>query len=154
MYKPLLSLLLCLVVLPAAAVDMPLKGLDGKQAKLSDYHGKWIVVNYWATWCPPCIEEMPELQAFHDEHAESKAVVLGLNAEFMPAKDIQEFLDQYFISYPNFTAGPVSNTPLGQVPGLPTTFLIAPNGDVTARQVGKVTAQMIETFIEKWEAKQ
>lgn len=153
MYKWLLSVLLCVVTLPVAAVDMPLKGLDGSISNLSDHRGKWVVVNYWATWCPPCVEEMPELQAFHDEHSDKNAVVLGLNAEFMPAKDIQEFLDQYFISYPNFTMGPVSQTPLGQVPGLPTTFLVSPDGEVTARQVGKVTAQMIETFIQKWEAK-
>ena len=122
----------------SAAVDMPLKGLDGTQSKLSDYRGKWLVVNYWATWC---------------QHADSKAVVLGINTEVLDNDLIQAFLDDYFISYPNFVNGPVTQSPLGSIPGLPTTFLVSPEGNIEARQVGPVTRQMIENFIEKWEAK-
>jgi len=154
MLKKLFLILLCLLPISAYAVDMELKGLDGSVSKLSDYRGKWVVVNYWATWCPPCLEEMPELQSWHDHHAEKDGVVLGLNAEFMPLEDIKTFLDEYFITYPNFSAGPVSRTPLGSVPGLPTTFLISPQGNVEAKQVGAITRQMIESFIVKWEAAQ
>ena len=136
----------------AQAVDMELKGVNGADVKLSDYQGQWVVVNYWATWCPPCVEEMPELQAFHDAHADKDAVVLGLNTEVMPQASIREFLDDYFITYPNFTVGPVSESPLGRVPGLPTTFLLSPQGEVEARQVGPVTRKMIENFIVKWQA--
>jgi thiol-disulfide isomerase/thioredoxin len=144
-----------LVVLSAStqAVDLTLKGVNGDDAKLSDFRGKWVVVNYWATWCPPCIEEMPELQSFHDAHADKDAVVLGLNTELMPAGDIREFLDEYFITYPNFRVGPVSETPLGRVPGLPTSYLVSPEGNVEARQVGAVTRQMIENFIANWQDK-
>jgi len=137
----------------ALAVDMTLTSLDGKQIKLSDYRGKWVLVNYWATWCPPCREEMPELQAFHDAHAKIDAVVLGLNTEVIDDEEIKDFLDGYFIDYPNFKVGPVSETELGRIPGLPTTFLLTPQGDVVARQVGGVTREMIEKFIKKWEAK-
>lgn len=136
------------------AVDMTLKDLQGKESSVSDYLGKWVVVNYWATWCPPCREEMPELQAFHDQHAETDGVVLGVNTEVINPQQIQEFLDDYFITYPNFISGPVSKTPLGRIPGLPTTFLISPKGTVEARQIGGVTREMIENFIQKWEAKQ
>lgn len=134
------------------AIDMPLDGLDGQQKNLSDYAGKWVVVNYWATWCPPCREEMPELQAFHDHHEETDGVVIGINTEVLKKKDIQAFLDDYFITYPNFNSGPVSTTALGRVPGLPTTFLVSPQGTVEARQVGAITREMIENFIQKWEA--
>lgn len=135
------------------AVEMPLTYLDGKESKLSDHLGKWVVVNYWATWCPPCREEMPELQAFHDDHSETDGVVLGLNTEVISEAEILEFLDDYFVTYPNSRVGPVSNTEFGKVPGLPTTFLVSPEGNVEARQVGGVTREMIEKFIKKWEAK-
>jgi thiol-disulfide isomerase/thioredoxin len=137
----------------ALAVDMELTDLEGRKVKLSDYLGKWVVVNYWATWCPPCREEMPELQSFHDAHADKDGVVLGINTEVIGAKTIQEFLNDYFVTYPNFVNGPVSKTPLGRVPGLPTSFVVSPQGDVAAMQVGGVTREMIEKFMEKWEAK-
>ena len=152
MKKLLLLVALSIFSFSAVAVDMSLTDLDGKQVKLSDYKGKWVLVNYWATWCPPCREEMPELQAFHDAHAKTDAVVLGLNTEVISDDEVKEFLDSYFIDYPNFKVGPVSETELGRIPGLPTTFLLSPGGDVVARQVGGVTREMIEKFIKKWEA--
>jgi thiol-disulfide isomerase/thioredoxin len=148
----ILSMLLAFSSMSIAAVEMDIKELDGKETKLSDYLGKWVVVNYWATWCPPCREEMPELQAFHDKHSETDGVVIGLNTEVISEKQIEEFLSDYFVTYPNARVGPVSNTEFGQVPGLPTTFLVSPKGTVEARQVGGVSAKMIENFIQKWEA--
>ncbi len=136
----------------AEPVDMLLMGLDGRQVRLSDYRGKWVIVNYWATWCPPCLEEMPELESFHAAHEEDRAVVLGLNTEVIDKQRIVEFLDENFISYPNFIVGPVAESPLGPIPGLPTTFVITPAGELVAKQVGGVTRKMIEKFIDKWEA--
>lgn len=153
MKKSLLFLLALAFTVSANAVDMDLTDLEGKESNLSDYRGKWVVVNYWATWCPPCREEMPELQAYHDAHQDNKGVVLGLNAEVLPPEQIAAFLDDYFVTYPNFTNGPVSHGPLGSVPGLPTTFLVTPGGEVVAKQVGGVTRELIENFIDKWEAK-
>ena len=153
--KPVLALILFLfsTQLFAEPVDMTLTDLDGKQVRLSDYRGKWVIVNYWATWCPPCREEMPELESFHAAYEKDKAVVLGLNTEVIDKQRILDFLDEYFISYPNFIVGPVAESPLGRIPGLPTTFVITPQGELVARQVGGVTREMIENFIEKWEAK-
>ncbi len=154
MKKILLLLLLSVYSLSLYAVDMSMTDLKGKESKISDYLGKWGVVNYWATWCPPCREEMPELQAFHDDHEKTDGVVLGFNTEVIGEDDIQEFLDDYFVTYPNFRVGPVSDTEFGKVPGLPTTFLISPKGKVEARQIGGVTKEMIERFMKKWQARQ
>jgi len=153
--KKISALLLFLFATAVAAepVDMTLTDLDGKQVKLSDYRGKWVIVNYWATWCPPCREEMPELESFHAAHEKDDAVVLGLNTEVIDKQRILDFLDEYFISYPNFIVGPVAESPLGRIPGLPTTFVLNPEGELVARQVGGVTREMIENFIDKWEAK-
>ncbi len=146
---------LCLsIALPitAVAVDMPLTDTQGNKVNLSSYQGQWVVVNYWATWCPPCIVEMPELQAFHDEHADRDAMVIGINAELIGKQQLQEFLEDYFITYPIFVSKPTQQSELGLIPGLPTTFLVSPEGKVVARQVGPVTRDMIEQFIQKWQA--
>ena len=137
----------------AGAVDMPLKMVDGTLHNLTDYRGKWVVVNYWATWCPPCIAEMPDLQSFHDRHAEHDAVVIGINVEEIAQARLEEFLDTYFITYPIYVSSLKQNTEIGLVPGLPTTFLVSPKGEIAARQVGGVTSEMIENYIKKWEAK-
>jgi len=137
----------------AGAVDMPLKMIDGTLHNLKDYQGKWVVVNYWATWCPPCLAEMPDLQAFHDKHAEQNAMVVGINTENIGRDQLEDFLDTYFITYPIYISSLKSSSELGLIPGLPTTFLVSPKGRVEARQVGGVTSEMIENFIKKWEAK-
>jgi thiol-disulfide isomerase/thioredoxin len=130
-----------------SAVDMPLTTLNGGQVNLSDYQGRWVVVNYWATWCPPCIEEMPELQAFHNEHVENDAVVVGINNELISREQLKSFLETYFITYPVFLSKPVQQSELGLIPGLPTTFLVSPEGKVVARQTGPVTRDMLEQLI-------
>ena len=145
---PILGLLIASFA--ADAVDMPLTGVDGRQTHLDAFLGKWVVVNYWATWCPPCLYEMPELQDFHDRHADKDAVVIGINAELIGRQRLEAFLDDYFITYPIFTAGPTQQSELGPIPGLPTTFLVTPAGEVVARQVGPVTGDMLEQFIESW----
>ena len=146
----LLLLLLLNLPLLAQAVDMPLSAVNGSKTNLDRYQGKWLVVNYWATWCPPCIVEMPELQSFHNENVDNNAMVVGINAENISQQRLQTFLDDYFITYPNFVSGPTQQSELGLVPGLPTTFLVTPEGEVVARQIGPVTRDMIEQFIQKW----
>jgi len=149
MFRHSLRIFVLLLAMPfaAAAIDMPLEDIDGRSANLTDYRGKWVVVNYWATWCPPCIVEMPELQAFHDAHAERDAVVIGINLEQIGAERLRAFLEDYFITYPVYASEPAQESELGLIPGLPTTFMVSPVGEVVARQVGPVTRDMLEQFI-------
>lgn len=153
MKQKLLALFVLIIQLPLVhAIDMPLHRIDGEIHNLNDYKGKWVVVNYWATWCPPCIAEMPDLQAFHDEHAKRDAVVIGVNVEDLSSNQLSNFLETYSITYPVYMGSMQGESPLGTVPGLPTTFMVSPAGTVEARQVGSVTSEMIENFIKEWEA--
>ena len=131
------------------AADASWKDLNGKTVNLSDYRGKWVVVNYWATWCPPCREEIPELVKFHEAHKDKDAVVLGVNAEKPDIPKLKDFVDTYFISYPILLGNSGLDSAMGPIPALPTTFLVTPEGNVIARNVGQVTGEMIEAFIKQ-----
>jgi len=152
MKKIQLTILLLITTFSSSlfAVDMELKKMDGSIDHLSQYKGKWVIVNYWATWCPPCVEEMPELQAFHDDHKDKDAVVIGINTENVSDEKLNAFLDDYFITYPSYVSKPVYNTALGPIQGLPTTFVISPKGNLEAKQTGGVTKEVIENFINNW----
>ena len=89
--------------------------------KLSDYRGKWVVVNYWATWCPPCLTEIPELVDFHEDHKDKDAVVVGVNFENIGVNGLKQFVDEYFMNYPVLRTKPGPNSALGPIPGLPPT---------------------------------
>jgi peroxiredoxin len=127
--------------------DFSLKDMDGKVHTLSDYQGKWLIVNFWATSCPPCIEEMPELSDFHDRHKDLDAVVLGVNYETIETRWVQRFLDSVVVSYPTVLWGTSPATPFGLVVALPTTFIINPEGKLDARHVGVLTSTDIEAYI-------
>jgi len=145
-------LLICLGVyslnVSAEPVDFELPGLDGKLHRLSDYRGKWVLVNYWATWCPPCREELPELEVFYNNHKDDDAVVIGVAMENINEDRLRKFVDKQFLSFPILMSKPVARSELGAIPGLPTSFLIDPEGEVAARQVGPVTAEDLEQFIQ------
>ena len=135
----------------AEPVDYSLPDLAGKTHSIADYRGKWVIVNYWATWCPPCLEEIPELVDFHERHKDSDAVVLGVNFEDIGVEQLNSFVDSLFISYPILRSEPLPATPLGPIPGLPTTYIIAPDGSPVARQVGPITGEQLEDYIERKE---
>jgi len=146
-------LLMGILISPLSAaekIDFTLKDLNGKTHKLSDYRGKWVVLNYWATWCPPCREEMPDLDDFHQQHKDKDAVVLGLNLETVSDEKLKEFVDEYFISFPIFKLGENSIPGLPRIQGLPTSFIITPKGDLVVHQTGSVTKEAIENFIDNY----
>ncbi len=152
MQRLILSLCLGLIVAIGSAavaepVDFELEDINGAKHRLSDYRGKWVVVNYWATWCPPCLDEIPELVDFHEQRKDKDAVVLGISFEDVSVKKLRRFVDEYFINYPVLRSTPGPSGELGEIPGLPTTYLISPAGEIAARQVGSVTARMIADFI-------
>lgn len=152
----LIFTLLCVFMAPGVASevkDFSYPDLQGKTHHLSDYRGKWVLVNYWATWCPPCLEELPELEIFHNNYKDTLAVVLGVNMEGIKAERLSGFVEDQFISYPILIAGEDTSQLLGKVPGLPTSYLINPQGEIVARQVGPIDAASIEEFIHQNEPK-
>ncbi|HHI77446.1 MAG TPA: TlpA family protein disulfide reductase [Gammaproteobacteria bacterium] len=149
-------LLLCgLAGSVAAAEDFTLPDLDGREHRLSDYRGRWVLVNYWATWCPPCREELPELDSLY-ESDKDRVVVLGVNMEAISRERLREFVEEQFLTFPILVAGPQPRREqlLGPITGLPTSYLITPEGKMVARQVGPLTADAIRAFIDRYEKRQ
>ncbi len=120
--------------------------LDGAQYDLADHRGNWVVVNFWATWCAPCLKEMPELSALDAmrEHVE----VIGLAYEEIDPDELRSFLETHPVVYP-IAIVDVYDPPadFATPRGLPMTYLIGPDGKVAQRFLGPVTAQDIEGAI-------
>ncbi len=133
----------------AEPIEYSLPDLDGNTHSLADYRGKWLVVNYWATWCPPCQEELPDLVSFYERHKDDGVMVIGINFEDIGREQLRTFVDSFLISYPIWRSEPLPETPLGPIPGLPTTYIVDPKGQTVARQVGPITAKQLEDYINK-----
>jgi thiol-disulfide isomerase/thioredoxin len=146
--RVLIVVLALLAAAPVAAekVDFTLPDLDGKPVSLSDFRGKWVIVNYWATWCPPCLDEIPDLVGLYDDNRDT-IVVLGVDYEEVNKEYLKEFVDSHMISYPILQMDPQPVTELGPVLGLPTSYIISPEGERMARQEGPVTREAIENYI-------
>ena len=131
----------------AGSVDFSLPDVAGKVHRLSDHRGKWAVVNFWATWCGPCMVEIPELVRFHERHKDHDAVVVGVNFEEIETPALVEFIARMRINYPIVRAGDKPLLPFEPLKGLPSTFFVDPRGELAASHTGPVTAEAIEGFL-------
>jgi len=144
----------------AASPDVTLLDIQGKPRHFSDYigRGQWTVLTVWGPRCPPCIEEMPELQKFHDANKDGKARVLGVAVDFPslgPARrdEVARFSENYLISFPLLLGSEDAFTRFGgaDLLGVPTTVIYDPDGAIVARHIGGVSRDMLERFINKWD---
>lgn len=122
---------------------------DGVNQDLSQYKGKIIVLNFWATWCPPCREEMPELSELYTEYKNKNVVVLGVAVDELAL--VKEFAVATPVSYPLFSAeneGMELGSNLGNDKGvLPYTVIINQNGAVVDNYFGRINKSLIETAL-------
>jgi len=114
----------------------------GDVINLSDYKGKWVIVNYWASWCEPCYTEMPVLQLLADNYSQN-LVVLGINFEDATDSHLQRFAHQHHIRYPLVTHFPMQKLGIASVDVLPTTVILNPKGKPVATLLGPQTKQQL-----------
>ena len=142
----LVGLLLAFTVSSAQATGFKVTDTNGKIHTLAGYKGKWVLVNFWATWCPPCLEEIPDLIALH-ENKKNNLVVIGVASDYRSAKQVTDFAEGLFVSYPIVLGTPDVINQIGPVQGLPTTYLFNPDGKLVAQQVGALTQAAVESYI-------
>jgi thiol-disulfide isomerase/thioredoxin len=135
--------------LQAAMPEQPtlkVSTLDGKSFDLAAQRGHWVIVNYWATWCVPCIKEMPDISHFVATHENVRAI--GLAYDDSELADIKAFVAKHPVVYP--IAQVTVDKPLKDFDaprGLPMTYLIDPQGKVAQRKLGPVTEALLKQWI-------
>jgi peroxiredoxin len=131
------------------APDFELQDLNGKTVKLSDYRGKAVVVNFWATWCSPCKIEMPWFVDLQQRYGPEGLVVLGIAMDDSGHAEIQKFADEMHLNYPVLLGKEAVAESFGSVQFLPATFYIDRQGRVVDRVFGLVDRQEIENNVKK-----
>jgi thiol-disulfide isomerase/thioredoxin len=119
---------------------------DGKRHKLADYKGRWVVVNFWATWCAPCIKEIPEIAEFKEANA-ARAVVLGIALDVEGEAKTIEFARKVGHAYPLVLGDDKTEKQFGKVKGLPTTLVFDPSGKRVYDRLGTVTRKSLEQIL-------
>ncbi len=131
------------------APDFELSDLDGKNVKLSDYRGKAVLLNFWATWCQPCKVEMPWFVDLQQRYGNDGLVVLGVAMDDSGKDAIADFAKEMHVNYPVLLGKEAVADSYGSVQFLPTTFYIDRSGKVIDRVFGLVDRKEIEDNVKK-----
>lgn len=129
-----------------AAEGFAFKDMQGQKQRLSDYRGKWVLVNFWATWCPPCLEEIPDLIALHEAHKDTDLVVIGVALD-STRESVTEFVAKKRVTYPVVFGNYTLAQQVGEVQALPTSYLYDPAGKLVSYQEGVVSRESVESYI-------
>lgn len=128
------------------APDFSLPSLDGNDVHLSDYAGQVVLVNLWATWCPPCKAEMPMINAYYEAHREAGLTVLAINSE-EDAATVRQFIQAHGYRFPVLLDLESAVSDLYQIRGLPTTFIIDREGRIQYVQTGEISAKQLDAAV-------
>ncbi len=137
----LMVLLLC-AAQAAAAGGWKLKDKDGNSYTLAGQQGKWVLVNFWAPWCPPCLEEMPGFSALQKRHTDLQ--VIGVAVMYRKKKEVLDVVREKALSYPIVLGNESIASDFGEISGLPTSFLYSPTGKLVGRHEGPLSPRDIE----------
>lgn len=122
---------------PIAATDFYLRDLNGKLVRLSDFQGKVVVLNFWATWCPPCRKEMPSMQQLYQAHKDKGLEVVAVSVDTTSSQEVRAFIEELGLTFPVLHDRDSLVSRLYSNPGVPSSYVIDPQGKVVYRVLGE-----------------
>ncbi len=117
------------------APEVVLENLEGGKISLKDYRGKWVFINFWATWCPPCIKEMPDMESFYNKFKKHNFVMLAVSID-KKKKLVEKFVKKYNLTFEIFFDPKTKVAKQFGVKGIPATFVINPQGEIISQASG------------------
>ncbi len=127
--------------------DLTLKDTQGVSHALADYRGQVVLINLWATWCPPCKEEMPTLEAFYNKYKEKGFVIVAIN-DGDPTADVLQFVKDYKLTFPVWLDPTyIATEKAFNTLNLPTSFVMDRDGTIKLTWVGAISTEMLEKYI-------
>lgn len=134
--------LCCVLFINIASADAILTNIHGETFSFSSLKGKWVMINYWASWCQPCVDEIQELNQFYRAN-KSKVALYAVNFDALPVENQIELIEELGIRYPSLMENPAAQLGLEHVRGVPATFVFDPNGKLHDTLYG---AQTLDTL--------
>ncbi|WP_066174725.1 TlpA disulfide reductase family protein [Bacillus marinisedimentorum] len=132
------------------APDFELTTLEGEQVRLSDYRGQKVIINFWATWCPPCRAEMPDMQSFYEKSGD-KVEILAVNATMSEKKEenVAEFVENFGLTFPILMDTENNVNRKYSIVSIPTSYFVDSNGKVFTKFTGAMSYDYMKTTINK-----
>lgn len=132
------------------APDFELTTLDGKKVKLSDYRGQKVILNFWASWCPPCKAEMPHMQKFYEKNKDNNITILAVNLTSLDkgSEAVQTFIKKNKLTFPVLLdeKGEVGKT--YQAVAIPTSYIIDQKGIIRKKMISPMDEDMMKNFMD------
>lgn len=128
------------------APELTLIDMQDQTVSLADYRGQWVLVNNWATWCPPCRAEMPELNAYYEAHKDEGFILIGVSSGDTKAQ-ITEFIQEYGLNFPMWQDPTSASLRAFRMEYLPSSFVIDPSGTVRLAWTGAVSLETLEQYV-------
>jgi len=147
-----ITLLILSVIASASLVhaETVFKDNEGNNTAFSSLKGKWVFINYWASWCPTCLDEIPEFNRFYEHHKKKESVALyAVNFDGLSQAEQNSLVKRFNIRYPSLLADPSDALHLGDIRGIPVTFVFNPKGELVKTLYGGQTTETLNAVIEK-----
>jgi thiol-disulfide isomerase/thioredoxin len=145
--KLLFPVFILISIASLSHAEVVLKDTQGQSTPFSDLKGKWVLINFWAGWCQTCLDEIPEFNRFYQQHKNDPIALFGVNYDAPPLFEQKNLIRRFNINYPNLVGNPAADLSLGDITGVPVTFIFNPKGELVKALYGGQTAESLDKVI-------